>query len=386
MSSSNSKRRKLNNGDKSSATTFRGLDHYFGKKKAEAPGPASPSKQSPRKESDTNLTDEQLARQLQAEWDKEDARLAGSPTKPEGSSSSSRQSSNQDKSGQEFQESQITPDSDIEKDIDDERGNKNDNGKSAEQPQAPKPAPKTTLSLQSGISTEDILSYSIPFDESPLTFDPEKYVPDLKKQWTEQGNSASYAILTQCFVLINSTSSRIKIVDTVTNLLRILIEGDPSSLISAVWLATNSISPPYISLELGLGGSAIGKALKQVCGLDAKGLKTLYDKYGDAGDVAFEAKKKQSLTLRKPKPLTINGVYDSLVKIAKCQGNKSNERKQGFVDKLLQDTRGAEESRYIVRTLSQHVSCLKPLVLLLRGKFILLTLHSYELEQSKLPC
>jgi DNA ligase-1 len=123
-----------------------------------------------------------------------------------------------------------------------------------------------------------------------------------------------------------------------------------------VWLATNAISPPYISLELGLGGSAISKALKNVCGLDGKSLKALYDKVGDAGDVAFEAKKKQSFTLRKPKPLTIKGVYQALVKIANTQGAGSGEIKQRVVDRLLQDARGAEESRYIVRTLCQHVS------------------------------
>ena len=122
-----------------------------------------------------------------------------------------------------------------------------------------------------------------------------------------------------------------------------------------VWLATNSISPPYISLELGLGGSAISKALKKVCGLDNAGLKSLYDKYGDAGDVAFEAKKRQSYTLRRPKPLTIKGVYQSLVKIANSKGNGSQEFKQRIVERLVQDAQGPEESRYIVRTLVQHL-------------------------------
>jgi DNA ligase-1 len=123
-------------------------------------------------------------------------------------------------------------------------------------------------------------------------------------------------------------------------------------------LATNAISPPYISLELGLGGSAISKALKNVCGLDSRSLKALYDKVGDAGDVAYLAKKKQSFTLRKPKPLSIKGVYSSLVKIANTQGTGSGEIKQRVVDRLLQDAKGAEESRYIVRTLCQHVSIL----------------------------
>ena len=104
-----------------------------------------------------------------------------------------------------------------------------------------------------------------------------------------------------------------------------------------------------------MGGSAISKALKKVCALDNAGLKSLYDKYGDAGDVAFEAKKRQSFTLRKPKPLSIKGVYQSLVKVANSKGNGSQEFKQRIVERLLQDAQGAEESRYIVRTLCQHL-------------------------------
>jgi DNA ligase-1 len=134
-----------------------------------------------------------------------------------------------------------------------------------------------------------------------------------------------------------------------------------------VWLATNSISPPYIDLELGLGGSAISKALKKVCGLDSAGLKTLFNKYGDGGDVAYEAKKRQSFTLRKPKPLTIRSVFDSLVKIANSKGQGSQEVKQRIVERLVQDARGPEESRYIVRTLVQHVSTIRGIFLRKRG-------------------
>ena len=95
--------------------------------------------------------------------------------------------------------------------------------------------------------------------------------------------------------------------------------------------------------------------MKKVCGLDNTGLKTLYDKHGDAGDVAFEAKKRQRFTLRKPKPLSIKGVFQSIVKVANSRGNGSQEFKQRIVERLLQDAQGAEESRYIVRTLCQHL-------------------------------
>ena len=363
------KRRKKND-FQSSPKTVRSLDYFFGKQTA-----ATVSKQSaacaatesaPANElqhtacvgdGDTISADELLARKLQDEWDSQDLEATDNTVAAS---------------------SLVTPLPGLEpaKDVAHElnyQRQRNEN-EDCTNPKAAEPAKKAFLSLQSAASAEDTISSTIPFDENPLTFDPSKYITDLKNYWAPEGGDASYAILTRCFVLVNSTLSRIKIVDTLVNMLRIIIEGDPESLLPCVglpsksdvshvlltrdhqvWLATNSISPPYISLELGLGGSAISKALKKVCGLDNASLKALYDKHGDAGDVAFEAKKRQVFTLRKPKPLSIKGVYQSLVKIAQSKGNGSQDFKQRIVERLVQDARGAEESRYIVRTLVQHL-------------------------------
>ncbi|PYI10175.1 DNA ligase I [Aspergillus sclerotiicarbonarius CBS 121057] len=265
------------------------------------------------------LSDEALARKLQAEWDKEDAL----PT-PQADTPSDEPSLPSLNAGD------------------------NDRGPTKVQKQG-------VLSLQSSTGTEDTVSLAVPFDQSPVTFDATKYALELQGHWASEGGDASYALLTRAFVLANATTSRIKIVDTLVNFLRVLIEADPSSVLPAVWLATSSISPPYDESELGLGGSSISKALKKVYGLNSQGLKSLYDKHGDAGDVAFEAKKRQSFTLMKPRPLRIKGVYQSLKKIAMSKGGGSQETKQRIVEKLLQDARGAEESRYIVRTLVQNL-------------------------------
>ena len=355
MSTPNKRRKK--NDYNSSPQPIKSLDYFFGKQREKndeqtqvtrANGTDNDNHLGSVNDEDHtgDLTDEQLARKLQAEWDAEDGQTAASVTN--GSDAGT--------------ESVPQPPSDLtaKKAID----TSTEVGMVAAEFEKsdPKSASNafsalgkvSTLSLQSATAEEDTKSHNIPFDESPLFFDSQKYIPDLKKLWDSEGG-ATYALLTHCFVLVNSTQSRIKIVDTLVNLLRTIIEGDPDALLPAVWLATNSISPPYIDIELGLGGSAISKALKKVCGLDNSGLKTLYHKHGDAGDVAFEAKKRQSLTLRKPKPLTIKGVFDSLLKIANAKGQGSQEVKQRIVERLVQDARGPEESRYIVRTLVQHL-------------------------------
>lgn len=333
------KKRKLNPESKKTSAPTKGLEYFFAKQRdnAPTPSPALPGAvdgTAPTKPEQL-LTDEELARKLQAEWDEEVNAGPSQPVRTE-------------ETGVNVNVSEAT-----------------ESGRSSttEQPSRPVTPPveisptkaENTLSLSSVAAVEDQATSTLPLDESPLTFDPSQYIPQLQAAWAAEGGDSSYALLVRCFVLVSGTQSRIKIVDTLVNCLRIFIEADPSSLLPAVWLATNAISPPYISLELGIGGSAISKALKQVCGLDNRALKAIYDRLGDPGDVAFEAKKKQSFTLRKPKPLAIKGVFQSLVKLAKTQGQGSGDIKQRIVDKLLQDARGGEESRFIVRTLCQHL-------------------------------
>ncbi len=379
------KKQKLNGNSKTAgaSTQSKGLEYFFNKQTQGAP--TSPKKEDKQDaepaphtyDNNEGLTDEQLARKLQAQWDVEEAserQSVKTDSKDSGAVSNTEDGMSNttidgSKDGSDSPKKRASPSKTHEpssnfftpKRRQASQSPTNDTG--AAQPSPPKRSitnpfttkPANTLSLQSGGAGTDTVSETIPFDESPLTFQPSKYLPELRKAWTESSGHATYALLAHCFVLVNGTTSRIKIVDTLVNLLRTIIEGDPDSLLPAVWLATNAISPPYISLELGLGGSAISKALKNVCGLDARTLKVLYDRLGDPGDVAFEAKKRQSFKLRKPMPLNIKGVYEGLVKIASTSGKGASEQKQRIVDRLLQDTRGAEESRYVVRTLCQHL-------------------------------
>lgn len=326
------KKRKTAAGSKSTAQrSTRTIDAFFSRQasetvEADADGASSESAEAPAQQS--IITDEELARRLQAQWNEEES------------------GSSQEKSPKSANENALAADA-------------SELARASSTAPATKVAPEsapTYLSLQVPANTEDSASMSLPLDNSPATFRPSQYLPQLQAGWNAEGEGhAFYSLLTRAFVLISSTQSRIRTVDTLVNLLRVVIEGDPDSLIPTVWLATNSIGPSYEALELGIAGSAISKALKKVYGQSNASLKTLYDKHGDAGDVAFESKKKQSFTLRKPKPLTIQGVYAALLQIAGSKGPGSQETKQGVVERLLRDSRDAEESRFIVRTLVQHL-------------------------------
>lgn len=235
------KRRKPNS-YKASPQTVGSIDFFFNKRKNEASVDArdrgtalnSPAAAGPPDGESTGpgqeLTDEELARKLQLEWDAQDkVRVQESVNVGKSYSPESEDCKHErnfanghklvpDLAGSPSQTHQDHIDVDVQ----------------AHQSPTRLSNGKDTLALQSTASAEDAVSSSVPFDENPLTFNPGKYLPELKRCWANQGGDASYGLLTRCFVLVNSTQSRIKIVDTLVNLLRILIEGDPASLLPAV--------------------------------------------------------------------------------------------------------------------------------------------------------
>lgn len=225
------KRRKLNDSSRSSPAP-RSLEYFFGKQKQNNPSIHSNSgEQNTESSADSSeLTDEQLARKLQAEWDQEAASETAGPhaTVSNLADNLTRPTVRDDK----------TASGQISQDINSSGRAAPDNGPRESgvksEPRLLEAKAKNTLSLQPTGSEEDTITSSIPFDESPLTFDPSRFVSELQNHWAAEGGNASYALLTRCFVLVNSTQSRIKIVDTLVNLLRVIIEGDPSSLLPTV--------------------------------------------------------------------------------------------------------------------------------------------------------
>jgi DNA ligase-1 len=181
----------------------------------------------------------------------------------------------------------------------------------------------------------------------PLTF------PVPNNLWTPLSKPAPYSLLSDALDQLSATRSRIAILNIITNILRILLSHDTKSVLPTLYLMSNTLAPPYATIELGLGPSIISKAIQQVSGLTGPALKKLYNRTGDPGDVAFEAKSSVR-TLVPHARLTIRQVYDTLIKIATSKGSGAMKQKQTLVEKLLVAASG-EESRFVVRTLSQHI-------------------------------
>lgn len=169
--------------------------------------------------------------------------------------------------------------------------------------------------------------------------------------WPRKGDKLSvpYAFLTSAFVTISATKSRLAITTVLVNVYRTIIAYEPDALLDALYLITNHLGPSYEGIELGLSGSSIHKAIKDVTGVSNNELKKLWDLHGDMGDVGFHAKSNVR-TIVPAAPLTVSGVYASLKRIATLKGGQGiSAQKQALCTKMLVAAKG-EEVRFLLRT------------------------------------
>ncbi|KAK8861449.1 hypothetical protein IAR55_002268 [Kwoniella newhampshirensis] len=184
----------------------------------------------------------------------------------------------------------------------------------------------------------------IDFDTDAFLFRPSEV--DVSK-WPK--GRLPYSILVGVYVQVSSTRSRLTIVRVLTNFLHLLLQASPIDLPPSLYLLSNHLLPSYLPCELGIGSQILTKAVQEVSGLQRRDLKRLWEKWGDPGDVAFEAKSNLR-TLVKPSPLLVGDVYTRLLGLTKVKGSQSGRVKGDIVRKLMVQARG-EEVKFLVRSL-----------------------------------
>lgn len=167
--------------------------------------------------------------------------------------------------------------------------------------------------------------------------------------WKE-GESIPYLVLANTLKEIEQNSSRLKMIEILSNFLQSVIQLSPKELPRCIYLMLNQLGPAYEGLELGIGESLIIKAICLATGRQESQIKAELKEKGDLGIIAEESRVKQTL-LFKPKPLTVQIVFDRLKMIAELKGQAMQSKKIEKVQSLIVACRECE-ARYIVRSLS----------------------------------
>jgi len=156
-----------------------------------------------------------------------------------------------------------------------------------------------------------------------------------------------YSEVVGSFEEIASTKKRLEITD---HLVALFAKTPKESLPLVVYLLAGELRPKYEGVVLGLAEKLVIGAVHEVTGLPVKEIEEAYVKRGDIGrctEDALERKKQRTLF---SEPLTIERVYNTMLKVAKTSGSRSQEAKLGLIAEVLHDATPVE-GRYIARTL-----------------------------------
>lgn len=189
-------------------------------------------------------------------------------------------------------------------------------------------------------------------------------VSDPYPDW-KAGEPVPYAALCTTFSLIELTTKRLQITAYCSAFLQQVLRLTPQDLLPTVQLMLNKLAADYAGIELGIGESLIMKAIGESSGRSLAVIKADHQKIGDLGLVAAKSKSKQG-QMFKPKPLTVRGVHQGLLDIAKMEGHGSQDQKVRAINKLMasadvssasktvditKDKGGPSEAKFLVRFL-----------------------------------
>lgn len=183
------------------------------------------------------------------------------------------------------------------------------------------------------------------------TYNPSKEKYDVKRDvvW-KRGEKVPYLAFSRTLEEIERVSSRLKMIEILSNYLSSVMILSPEDAAPSVYLCLNKLAPDYEGLELGVGESLILKALAEATGRKVAQLKSEVEKKGDLGLVAESSRTTQRTIFSAPK-LTIDMVYKRLKEVAQMSGQSSAGHKVAKIKSLIVSCRDVE-ARYLVRSLT----------------------------------
>ncbi|XP_078295726.1 DNA ligase 1 isoform X4 [Panthera onca] len=164
------------------------------------------------------------------------------------------------------------------------------------------------------------------------------------------GQKVPYLAVARTFEKIEEVSARLRMVETLSNLLRSVVALSPPDLLPILYLSLNRLGPPQQGLELGVGDGVLLKAVAQATGRQLESVKAEAAEKGDVGLVAENSRSTQRLMLPPP-ALTAAGVFAKFRDIAGLAGSASTAKKIDVIKGLFVACRHSE-ARFIARALS----------------------------------
>lgn len=156
-----------------------------------------------------------------------------------------------------------------------------------------------------------------------------------------------FTVLADTFYKMESTKKRLEL----TQYLVELFEKTPQKIISRiVYLLQGKLRPDFEGIELGVAEKLAIRAISKSSGIPIKKIEDEYRKSGDLGHAASVILEQKTQTTFLVEDITVERVYETLFKIAKLEGARSQDMKIKYISSLLNDANPLE-AKFILKIL-----------------------------------
>ena len=157
-----------------------------------------------------------------------------------------------------------------------------------------------------------------------------------------------FSHLADTFAMMENTTKRLEL----TQYLVKLFKKTPPEVISHVtYLLQGKLRPNYEGIELGVADKIALKAISKSAGIPLKRIEKEYQESGDLGHAASKILQQKTQTTFLVEPITVERMYDTLFKVAKLQGSRSQDMKMKYISSLLNDA-SPTEARFILKIIT----------------------------------
>ncbi len=151
--------------------------------------------------------------------------------------------------------------------------------------------------------------------------------------------------LVEVYERLEATTKRLEMTEYLQEFFQ---KVDAAEMDKVVYLTQGSLLPEYKGVEMGLAEKLVVRALAFTTGLSQGEVEADWKRLGDMGSVGEEVLTRKKQRTLFGQPLTVQKVYDNLLRIATASGAGSQEEKIKLLADLLHDATPTE-ARYILR-------------------------------------
>lgn len=159
--------------------------------------------------------------------------------------------------------------------------------------------------------------------------------------------AVDFAVLSGSFERMEATTKRLELTEIVVDLLK---ATPPDIVARIVYMIQGKVRPDFEGVELGVADRMAVRAISKSAGAAPARVEEAYRRDGDLGRAAASILEQKAQTTFAAEDITVERVYETLLRIAGAEGQRSQDMKAKYISSLLNDA-SPQEACYILKLL-----------------------------------